>query len=109
VSGRAVHTDDELYEALCELGDTPDEVAAKLYEAGFKGERETGYSCPIAVYLNSAAAAFEACVEPEDVWLNSVNEFDHVRLHAVPPAAVADFILKFDGGEYPDLVRRARS
>lgn len=89
-------TTTELEQALAELGNTADEIAAALIAKGMRGSRKVGTCCPIANYLSVTFAAPEvtensiAIGRVEDPWIETPN---HVR----------EFITRFDGGEWPEL------
>jgi hypothetical protein len=82
-------------EALAALGDTPDAVAETLRAGGWRGQRASCESCPLARYL---AGSFGG------EWMSASTEtlapFGWVR----HPQPVAEFVVRFDRGHYPDLV-----
>lgn len=92
----------EVKRLMAELGDTPEAVAANLAAAGITGYRRSACDCPIAAYLEARVPAADAvggttvCVDP-----GGDLPYEEVP---VPPA-VAEFIRRFDGGEWPALAR----
>jgi hypothetical protein len=91
-------------ELLAGLGDTPDEIAAMLLGAGYKGVQKNSAQCPCGSCL-----------------ADHFGEELHVKLAPPGPAAVVDarfenrcvvaehvtqFVLAFDAGKYPQLVAR---
>ncbi len=92
---------------LRSLGSTPAEVARYLDSLGVRGVRNNSECCVVAQFLAAIVAS-----EPE---VRSVRVFRRLvvvsRNHpfwftAVPlPAAVRTFVLAFDAGAYPNLVR----
>lgn len=86
----------ELEQALAELGSTADEIAATLIAKEMRGSRKLGSCCPIATYLH---VAFEA---PE-VTENTVSVDRYEQTWVNTPEHVAEFITRFDGGEWPEL------
>lgn len=86
-----------LEQALAELPDTADGIAAYLTEQECRGKREDGDYCPIANYLRGIgfrdphvglALAFEGVHEAETVHL---------------PDGARRFVARFDEGEWPEL------
>lgn len=80
------------------LGETPDAVADSLRKTGVRGYRGCCFSCPLARYLKARGFGFVT------VGVNSVvcvvpKETTKHRL----PAAVLEFVKRFDDGLYPDL------
>jgi hypothetical protein len=72
-----------------------DGIAAYLTQLGIRGKRADGCRCPIAAYL-AAEDVDGVIVGPEGTWVDGV--------YAVfPSAAVNEFVLKFDAGQWPEL------
>lgn len=93
-----------LAEALAELPDTADGIAAMLTEKGIRGERRRAACCPVANYLVGVGFE-EASVGPTqiEVWSDD-GDIDPDEMEAVTPWWVTEFIIRFDGGEWPELV-----
>jgi hypothetical protein len=97
----------QVEETLRQLGDNADAVAASLRERGVKGLVGLAEHCPIATLLRRTYGADVDVIEVES---------DSIRVHChgegpyesmwiePPPPAVRDFVERFDGGEYSDLV-----
>jgi hypothetical protein len=97
----------QIEETLRQLGDDADTVAASLRERGVKGLVGMAEHCPIATLLRWT---YDADVDVIEV------ESDSIRFHChgegpyesmwiePPPPAVAEFIVRFDDGGYPDLI-----
>ena len=93
------------------LGETPNDVAKRLKEGGFRGIRLHTEECPIARYLRARleeALEIDASVSVTDreieVSLLAAN-YDRIGASISPiPKGVQDFVLAFDRGAYPELV-----
>lgn len=90
--------------SLAELGDTPEDVAAQLNRLGCRGQRKHGEDCPVHNFLTNR------------VWLDvsylhvdyEAIEFDDghdLFQRADVPDAVAEFITRFDKGEWDFLAK----
>jgi hypothetical protein len=88
---------------LRDLGDTRDQVAAKLTELGIRGDRNNCLACPVAVYLLRACpGAVQVLVgdrEAELIYPAGRTEFVDL------PEPVAAFVAGFDDGMYRELVK----
>jgi hypothetical protein len=94
---------------LTNLGNTADEVAAKLTAAGVTGTLNEPNSCAIARYLEAEGfedVAVLNCPNPTtryDDWFQVEAHADNgYVIGATGP--VADFIRAFDREEYPHLI-----
>jgi hypothetical protein len=96
-----ITTDDELVVLLGTLGDTSDQIAAAFVAKGIKGETGSAYRCPVAKWLIAETGCREAEVDQADV---CVRRDGGGSLWVTPPEPVADFIVRFDEGDYPDLI-----
>ena len=85
--------------AINGLGNTPEEIAANLHGAGFKGVQYNGHECPCGACLREH---FEA---PIHVGSGSVGDGESKIRHPMSDAAMA-FVHNFDIGKYPRLVRK---
>jgi len=92
---------------LADLGDSPDAVAETLRAAGITGVREVGSACPVANWLHHQEPTLgdlEVSEEEVALLLSDDDEpGDHFEW-VIQTDAVADFIVRFDHGHYPDLV-----
>ena len=89
-----------LEQALAELGDTPDAVAAHLQQLGITGVRQDNFCCPVARYLGRVTNIDDPAVEPGLVeGFNGNGEFRECET----PDAVGAFVIRFDNGEWPEL------
>lgn len=99
-----VPTEEDILFELAQLGNTPDEVAHRLSVRGFVGTPGECDTCPVARYLESTfgrysrATAAEAEVFHEDA--------PHGYVAVETPRPVLHFIVKFDEGDYPNLIER---
>ncbi len=94
-------------ELLSDLGGTPDEVARYLESLGVRGVRNNSECCAVAEFLAAIVAShpevrsvrvfrrFVILSRNGPFWLTAV------RL----PRPVRSFVLAFDAGEYPNLLR----
>jgi hypothetical protein len=89
-------TTTELKQALAELGNTADEIAAALIAQGMRGTRKNGLCCPIAAYLS---VSFDAA----EVTENTVAVDGRNQTWLPTPEHVVEFITRFDDGEWPEL------
>lgn len=91
----------KLEEALAELGNTEEEVVAKLGKLGCTGNLQDWYSCPIANYLKTYGFD-DPAVEPEQItadWKSAVSQT------VIPTSHIKFFIIHFDEAKYPELIR----
>lgn len=92
-----------LEEALAQLPDTADGIAAYLIERGLRGERDDGCKCPVANYLRAAGLP-DPLVDPDDAYISGVDEAERVKL----PVHVREFVNRFDDGAWPELATNPR-
>lgn len=85
----------DIANALAILGDTADEVAARLCDADCFG-CDGGYTCPVYKYLNKLLGL---------EWYTGTLAVVNVQTHeeVLYPTAVRHFILMFDSYQYPFL------
>lgn len=92
-------------ELLSELGDTAEEVAVSLLNAGCRGKRCESNDCPIANYL--CKRLFEDCligVHATTVTTRREgDESDYFRSEHRMPAPCRDFVTLFDDGFFSAL------
>jgi hypothetical protein len=102
-----ISTDEELVALLASLGDSADEVADALYAAGVRGKPDDATCCPVANWLGQESG-LEPYVEREGVclYLDLDEQEEQPQLRAETPAAVAEFIRRFDHDDYPQLDER---
>lgn len=93
-----IDRDDELREALKEIGVTTDDVVRTLIRSGCRGHRDDCTSCPVGVYLTRKGWK-GVLVMAVGVSARKGGELHVARL----PDAVADFITRFDRGAWPEL------
>jgi len=86
-----------LTEALNALPGTADAIAARLGAQGCRGARENAEHCPIANWLRTLGFV-GPYVAPDYIVVDQEER-------SVPtPGPVADFTIRFDDGEWPELV-----
>ena len=90
-----------LAEALAALPDTADDIAARLTAKGIRGVREASCNCPITNHLTglgfhtvSVTLSRVIATRPGD------RHPSDVRM----PWWIAEFVHRFDSGEWPELV-----
>jgi hypothetical protein len=95
---------DSLKHLLDGMGNTPDEIAAFLEGQGCVGDRGHTYRCPVATYVRRVtgrlAVIHTAVVRVGDSETGRTVEWTKT------PNPVRDFVARFDGGQYPNLLRR---
>lgn len=86
--------------ALDMLGDTADDVADVLSAGGWTGLRNDPCACPVAVYLRAVLPQTAAVA----VSVNGISvTTDDERMHDSTPPGPAEFIARFDDGDYDEL------
>ncbi len=90
-----------LAEALAALPDTADGIAAHLRAKGIRGVRENPDCCPIANYLSGTGGLYGPDVDPSRIDAFT-DEGDAEQV--CTPAHIAEFVRRFDDGEWPELV-----
>ena len=108
----------QLAAALADLAEgceTPADVAAKLAEAGCKGEREDCYECPVAKWLLAKLSGPHLTVsvggyDTDAKWESAETADDPGAVPAYDtevtvdmPAVLTAFVLGFDDGEFAEL------
>lgn len=95
----------KLSDAIAELPDTADGIAAYFIEREVRGYCGDGENCPVANYLNGTGRFREADVNGISInaYLTdpaySGTAFDEVAT----PGHVDEFIKRFDRGDWPEL------
>jgi hypothetical protein len=97
-----------LRHVLAEMGTTGSEVAQTLRAAGVKGTKKSGRDCAVALYLRALVTG-DRRVRSIAVWGNCI----HVQrsgtfrppIRLAVPDPVRTFIVDFDRGDFPELVR----
>jgi hypothetical protein len=90
----------DLESALNNLGSTPEEVAAKLLEGGFKGG-QAARDCPVANYLNTKIPhpSFHWQVRKATLFLTNERVG---KVYTTPPV-IKEFIKLYDDDLFLDL------
>jgi hypothetical protein len=107
VNGRLAErreTSQEIFRLLDDLGSSPDTVAGTLARTGVQGHRYGLTDCPIARFTNAVLTA-DPRAGSVKVGLRRlrVGRALGVPLSVPLPAAVREFIVRFDDGWYPQL------
>lgn len=89
-----------LEQAIAELPDTADGIAEFLIEQECRGNREDGTCCPVARYLQGTGLFPDAFVDFN--WIFS-DGADYEGEGIEPPPHIAEFVERFDRGEWPEL------
>lgn len=97
-------TEDGVLQALTDLGDTAEAIAAALLTNGYTGRTASASYCPIARYLSDTipgliADSIQVGTDDAGLWTEHGHSID-VDL----PAPVVTFVTAFDCGAYPELV-----
>lgn len=90
-----------LDEAIKALGNTPEEVSAKLQSMGIKGYRQVACVCPIAKYLNACGFPHVTVATYVNVYQTGKSEYADQTYHL--PKGVRDWICQFDDGKLPEF------
>jgi hypothetical protein len=93
-------TPQEVFDKLGGL--EPDEIARLLQDLGTVGRRKDMGACPVARYVQRETGVGGLCVN-RIRWRASLGRYDDAR---PLPDTVAEFVQKFDAGDYPDLIHR---
>lgn len=88
-----------LAQALEELPDTADNLAAWLAEQGIRGVRENQDCCPIANYLTGLGFNHVTVDDSYVQAYSDVTGWDGEE----PESSVTEFVTRFDKGEWPEL------
>jgi len=88
-----------LAQALAALPDTADGIAAHLTAQGIRGRRGSACTCPFASYLTSLGLA-----DPVVSVLGIGALIDGKHRRVPIRSAALEFVRRFDGGEWPELV-----
>jgi hypothetical protein len=105
---------DQLSHILLALGQTADEVAGVLRASGCRGFRNGSFPSPVIRYAyrkfdaGSLELVYSAVLKPDNSTALEPNKLylyllDANREEMRLPAAVAEFLARFDEGSYPDL------
>lgn len=98
-------------ELLTHLGDSPEEVAASLEQAGVHGVPGSNRSCAVALYVGALMGAHprvrSVAVGQCSLLVNLVTPDLRPggRLLVQLPKPVRQFVAEFDAGHYPGLNR----
>jgi hypothetical protein len=93
--------EDRIAHELDDLGDDPDRIADILWVADGRGRRDDQTAHPLARFLRIRAHLADVRVCPDT---GRVEFADHgVRAFVLLPAAVREFLRRFDRGMYPEL------
>ncbi len=88
-------------EAIQALGETPEQVTAKLSEMGIKGYRQMASSCPVAKYLNACGFPHVTVGSTANLYQDADKHYSDQCHHL--PAGVKQWICDFDDGKYPEF------
>lgn len=92
-------TEQEVRDRLALLPtESADAVAAFLQEHGVKGKRVESNSCPIANWVGDPSKKIGVCAS--GIGPNVAD----APWDITPGKAVRDFVLRFDGENYPELI-----
>lgn len=93
-------TEASLAAKLRRLGSTPDAIAKELERRGFKGRRGSSCFCPVAMFLRRTTQGARSASVGH---CTTTVLFGKTDVSVNVPAAVADFVKRFDKGRYPFL------
>jgi hypothetical protein len=105
--------DEVLIGWLVSLGSTPEEVAATILGDGITGYRGHSISCPVANWLAWKARRELPEAEEHEITVSVGATFASVYrassrtkiAHALMPEPVTAFVVRFDHGEFTNLLR----
>jgi hypothetical protein len=89
-----------LEQALAELPDTADGIAAYFIAQDCRGRRKDSLRCPIAKYLDGTGEFHRPEVTESAI---SYEVGEHDQHMVLTPDHMTEFITRFDKGEWPDL------
>ena len=98
----------KLEKLLAELPDTADGIAAYLQQKGIKGLRNSYTRCPLVNWINQAEVTWPGIhgyisADYKSTWF--IIDDPQILFPKVEGSpAVLEFSLKFNRGEYPELV-----
>lgn len=86
----------------------PDRLATFLETAGVRGIMESDDKCPLANWLSTHLDGASLAVSGNEVYavLAPPDEVGFQEAYMDTPDVFQDFILRFDNGRYPGLVKR---
>lgn len=84
---------------LINLGSTDEEIYRRLKYSGIKGQIKKPSCCPIANLIKK-----EFTISNISVTSNQISYGRFLAYEINTPGPVKEFIIKFDRGEYPDLI-----
>lgn len=87
--------------AIRALGNTPEQVAAKLREMGIKGYRRYASRCPVANYLKACGFPVVTVATFANRYQSSADEVADEAVYL--PVCVRDWIIEFDDGKHPEF------
>ena len=92
--------EESLRDFLDELGHTADEVADNLRSSGIQGEPKSADTCPIACLISAVNGLRDISVDASVIsgWTD-----ENWVIDVEVPEPVAEFIRRFDSGDYRDL------
>jgi hypothetical protein len=102
----------QTHQLLDALGNDRDQVATSLAAGGVRGVPRRVQGCAVAVYL---AAVIGADPRVKAITVNDTRLQIRLQSHGTPPLvlrlppAVREFIVAFDAGRFPSLVRTTGS
>jgi hypothetical protein len=97
----------ELTRIFAAMGETADKVAECLRAHGCRGSRGGGLLCPVFRYVyrkfdeGQLVLVHSPAMMPSGLYLYSA--LDGRRSEMPLPAAIAEFLARFDAGSFPDL------
>lgn len=83
---------------LEQLGNNPDDIAAKLLELGCRGYRKNAACCPVANYLKKTITDVLKVGVVPGLYIRINSEIIPISTH------LSSFIYAFDRGDYPKLI-----
>jgi hypothetical protein len=89
-----------LAEALAALPTTADDIAAHLHAKGIQGVPEDSCNCPITNHLTGLGFDWVSVTQTRVQGRSDTRGLDDVRT----PWWIAEFVERFDNGEWPELV-----
>jgi hypothetical protein len=110
-------TETWLTDLLSELGNTSDEIAAKLRDARVQGYRQDARRCPLARFVTERlsehypSGSVEVVVATDALLIAQAspdaNEGGDLLVLAELSEPVVEFVQRFDDAAWPDLINEA--
>lgn len=106
MSPSGVTTSMWLQACLNGIGSDPDFIEEKLSFRECPGTPGDSHDSPLCAYLRQMCVPDPTVIRDANGYYHAEAQADDERVSLPTPAAVNDFLQRFDAGYYPNLVRR---